>query len=1035
LKTWIALLALAAPLPAQNLKEALAAIPARNIGPANPGGRIDDIAVVESDPRIMYVGTAAGGIFKTTNGGVTFTPLTDKLPVSTIGDIAIAPSDPSILYVGMGEANNRQSSSWGNGVYKSMDAGKTWTHLGLADSHHIGRIVVHPTNPDIVYVAAGGHLWGPNKERGVYKSIDGGKTWQSVLFLNEDTGASDIAIDPASPSTLYAAMYQRRRTPWGFNGGGPHSGLYKTIDGGATWARLKNGLPEGGETGRIGIDIYRRDSNIVYVCYEHAKGGVFRSDNKGETWTKMGDYNPRPMYFSQIRIDPNNDQRIWLAGVNLAFSEDGAKTFNQNVSQTIHADFHAIWIDPKNSDHVVTGCDGGVNITWDRAKTWDYVNTITISQYYEVAYDMKRPYNVCGGLQDNGSWCGPSATRHEQGITNEDWYKVYGADGFYAGYDNEDNDIVFAEGQDGNLQRRNLKTGEVRAIRPEPKEGEEHYRFQWNSPLLVSRHASKTIYYGGNYLFKSTDRGETWRKLGPDLTNHADRNKIPVMGRTPDREMRSPNDGVSAWGTLTVITESPKSPAVLWAGTDDGNLQVTRNGGEIWKNVAANVPGLPKETYVSRIVTSESGDGVAYAAFDGHRGNDYTPFLYSTTDYGQTWQSIGGGLPKTAGTVHAIREDPRNPNVLFAGTEFGLFVSIDKGAHWTRFESNFPTVPVFDIAIHPRDRDLIVATHGRGIWIVDDITPIEELSSAIMAEPLHVFTPRTATEWRLFDHKGVNGNKLYVAPNPPYGAILQFYLAESLAAKDEVKIEVVDKSGTVVRKLTGPKSAGIQRVAWDLRYPPPFEPPAAASGLFFLGAVRGPMVSPGRYTVRVTAAGKTVQGSVEVDEDPRVTLPAPDREERLKMQLTISQLQSRSDVVRRGVTSLRTRLIAMQDSWSKPDAPKVSDAARQSATSLRERLDTISRRLALAMRFEADDPPGLEYRPPSLAQRLLRLGSSLDNYTTKPTSTQLEELSVLTQQVAEIEGTWKKVSEDDVTALNRTLSAAGVSYLAAGVGN
>jgi photosystem II stability/assembly factor-like uncharacterized protein len=1030
MKLWIPLLMFCACLPAQTLKEALAAMPIRNIGPANPGGRIDDIAVVESDPRVMYVGTAAGGIFKTINGGVTFTPITDKLPVNTIGDIAIAPSDPSILYVGMGEANNRQSSSWGNGVYKSMDAGKTWTHMGLDETHHIGRIVVHPTNPDIVYVAAGGHLWGPNKERGVYKSIDGGKTWQNVLFLNEDTGASDLAIDLASPNTLYAAMYQRRRTPFGFNGGGPHSGLYKTIDGGATWTRLKGGLPEGGETGRIGIDIYRRNSSIVYVSYEHAKGGVFRSEDKGETWTRMSDYNPRPMYFSQIRVDPNNDQRLWLAGVSLAFSEDGGKTFNPNVSQTIHADFHAIWIDPSNSDHVVTGCDGGVNITWDRARTWDYVNTITISQFYEIAYDMKRPYNVCGGLQDNGSWCGPSATLHEQGITNEDWYKVYGADGFYAGYDNEDNDIVYAEGQDGNLQRRNLKTGEVRAIRPEARDGEEHYRFQWNAPLLVSRHNSKTVYYGGNYLFKSTDRGETWRKLGPDLTNHAERNKIAVMGRMPDREMRSPNDGVSSWSTLTVIAESPKSPAVIWAGSDDGNLQVSRNGGEVWKNVAANVPGLPKETYVSRIVTSEEGDGVAYAAFDGHRGNDYEPYLYVTTDYGATWKSIGTGLPKAAGTVHAIREDPRNANVLFAGTEYGLFVSIDRGAHWTRFESNFPTTPVFDIAVHPRDRDLIVATHGRGVWIVDDITPIEELSAAVLAESAHLFAPRTASEWRLFDHKGVNGNKLYVSANPPYGAILQYHL--SAAVKEDVKIELLDSAGAIVRQLTGPKAAGIQRVVWDLRYAAPFEPPANAAGLFFLGAVRGPLVSPGKYRVRVTAAGKTMESPLTVEEDPRVTLAPAERDERLKTQLTVSELQKRTDVVRRGVTTLRARLIAMQDSWTKPDAPKVTGAARQSAGGLREKLDAINRRLQLAMRSEADDPPGLEYRPPSLAQRLLRLGNSLDSYATQVTATQSEELAALTKQVTEVERNWKSISEDDVPAFNRTLSSEGISYLNSG---
>lgn len=545
---------------APSVKDALASLPFRQIGPANPGGRIDDIAVVESDPRIMYAATAAGGVFKTVNAGVTWVPITDKLPSSTIGDIAIAPSDPSIVYLGMGEANNRQSSSWGNGVYKSMDAGATWVHLGLADTHHIGRVVVHPTNPDILYVAAGGHLWGPNKERGVFKSLDGGKTWSNALFVNEDTGATDIAMDPKSPNTLYAAMYQRRRTAWGFNGGGPHSALYKTVDGGATWKVLKGGLPESGETGRIGLDIYRANPNIVYTLVEHARGGVFRSEDRGETWTRMSETNPRPMYFSQIRVDPNNDQRIWLGGVTLFLSEDGGRSFRTNVSQNIHADFHAIWIDPANSEHMVTGCDGGINVSWDRAKTWDYVNTINIAQFYEIHHDMKKPYTVCGGLQDNGTWCGPSATLFREGITNDDWFKVFGADGFYAQFDKDDPDIVYLEGQDGNLNRRNLKTGEVRSIRPAPKEGEERFRFQWNSPILVSRHSSQVIYYGGNYVFKSSDRGDSWKKLGPDLSTGVDRNKLPIMGRVPDREMRSPSDGVGSFATIneSMIYDCPR---------------------------------------------------------------------------------------------------------------------------------------------------------------------------------------------------------------------------------------------------------------------------------------------------------------------------------------------------------------------------------------------------------------------------------------------------------------------------------------------
>ena len=1025
------LILLSLPLAAQSLKDALSSIPFREIGPANPGGRIDDIAVVESDPRIMYAASAAGGIFKTVNGGVTWTPITDKLPNSTVGDIAIAPSDPSIVYAGMGEANNRQSSSWGNGVYKSMDAGKTWVHLGLEETHHIGRMVVHPTSPDVVFVAALGHLWGPNKERGVFKSTDGGKTWSNVLFLNEDTGAVDLAMDPQSPNTIYAAMYQRRRSQWGFNGGGSHSGLYKTIDGGANWQKLKGGLPEAGETGRIAIDIYRRNPNIVYVLYENAKGGVFRSDDRGDTWTKMSSLNPRPMYFSQIRVDPNNDQRLWMAGVTLHHSEDGGKNWRTNMSPTIHADFHAIWVDPANSDHLVTGCDGGINITWDRAKNWDYVNTIGIAQFYEVTVDMKRPYNVCGGLQDNGSWCGPSATLKQKGISNDDWITVFGADGFYAGFDNEDNDIVYAEGQDGNLNRRNLKTGEVRSIRPAPKESEEHYRFQWNSPLLVSKHSPSTIYYGGNFLFKSTDRGDTWHRLGKDLTTGVDRNKLPIMGRIPDKEMRSASDGVQSYATVTVISESPKTPAVVWAGTDDGNLQVSKDGGESWTNVAANVPGLPKGTYVSRILASSTGDGVAFAAFDGHRADDYNAYLYMTGDFGQTWRAISNGIPKEAGTVHAIREHPRNPNLLFAGTEFGLFVSIDRGGSWTKMTGNFPTVPVFDIAIHPRENDLILGTHGRAVWIVDDIGPIEQLKPETLLAPLYVFEARTATEWRMFDPKGVTGNKLMMAKNPAYGATIQYYLKSALGEKEDVKVTILDKSGKVVRELKGPKMAGIQRLAWDLRLEPPFPPPAEGAGLFFFGAARGPFVEPGEYTVKIAAAGHTVQKTVKVEEDPRIQIAPGDRDERFKTMLTIWELQKRTERVRAGVAGLRTQTTALIDSWKRPQS-KVPEGVKKAAADLRTKTFEINRKVAMGFREEGDDVvPGL-YTPPSLTQRLLRLMAGLDGYTTRPTETQVGELAVLTKLVGELETSWKTLVDQDVATLNRSLSSSGVTYISLG---
>src|ERR1700719_531652 len=490
------------PNPTDKLKN----LELREIGPAVMGGRIDDFAVVESNPNIVFVGVAAGGVWKTTNNGTTWTPVVDKEAVSAIGDIAIAPSDPSVVWVGTGEPNNRQSSSWGDGAYKSFDGGKTWQKMGLAATHHIGRIVIHPRNPDVVYVAALGHLWGPNPERGVYKTTDGGKTWSQVLKINDDTGVSDIAMDPQSPDILYAAAYERRRTPYGFNGGGPDGGIYKTSDGGATWKKLTKGLPYENSTtdvGRIGLDIYRKDPNIVYALVQHEKGGTYRSEDKGETWKKMGDTNPRPSYYSKTLTHPHNDMLYWELGAQMYYSEDGGKTFSTQRVKSIHGDFHAMWIDPANSNHVITGCDGGIHWSYDNGRTWDFINTIAIGQFYEVGLDNEKPYKICGGLQDNGSWCGPSMSLTRDGIINGDWTLMPGGDGFYARIDYAEPWIVYTESQDGHISRRDERTGQQREIMPEAKAGEPHYRFQWNSPVEVSAHDHKTIYYGGNYLFKS----------------------------------------------------------------------------------------------------------------------------------------------------------------------------------------------------------------------------------------------------------------------------------------------------------------------------------------------------------------------------------------------------------------------------------------------------------------------------------------------------------------------------------------------------
>src|SRR5580658_3587408 len=517
----------------------------RSIGPATMGGRIDDIAVVESDTRIIYLGAAAGGLFKTVNGGITWQALFEDQPNPSIGDIAIAPSNPSIVYVGTGEANNRQSSSWGDGVYKTMDAGATWTHLGLKETHHIGRIVVHPTDPNMVWVAANGDLWGPNKERGVFRSTDGGATWTQTLMIDVDTGVSDLAIDPQSPNILYAAAYQHRRTVFGYNGGGPGSGIYRSTDGGLHWTKLVGGatstlgrgLPPTGDLGRCALEVYRRNTNIVYALIEHATlGGVYRSEDKGATWTRMSDTNPRPSYFSQLRIDPNSDQKLWLGGVNIYMSEDGGKTFVQTRFQGVHSDVHGIWINPADSDNLIIGNDGGVWTTKDSGRHWDHLNNIPIGQFYEVSYDFQKPYHICGGAQDNYSWCGPSSTTQQLGIGNEDWITVEGGDGFYNRIDQVEPNTIYAESQDGSLSRRDLKTSESKSIRPqEESDKAPRYRFQWNSPLMISAHDHNTIYYGGNYLFKSTNRGDDWVKLGEDLTSNADRDKIEVMGKVVDR--------------------------------------------------------------------------------------------------------------------------------------------------------------------------------------------------------------------------------------------------------------------------------------------------------------------------------------------------------------------------------------------------------------------------------------------------------------------------------------------------------------------
>ncbi len=798
-----------APMPTDpNLSGALQNLTMRNIGPATMGGRIDDYAVDETNSDIIYVGTAAGGVFKTSNAGTTWTPVFDHEISASIGAIAIAPSSHNTIYVGTGEANNRQSASWGAGMYKSLDGGKTWMHIGLDATQAIGRIVVNPHDSNIVYVAALGGLWGPNHERGLYKSTDGGKTWTQSLFISDNTGVTDVAIDWADPGTLYAAAYTRRRTEWGFNGGSTEGGIYKTEDAGATWTKLTAGLPyeNGGDVGRIGLAIYRRDTNIVYARIQHARGGIYRSEDKGATWTRMSDMDSRPMYFGLMVVDPNNDLRVWAPAAALYFSEDGGKTWVTTRGGGVHSDYHGMWIDPRDSNHMMVGVDGGIYMTRDMGRTWEHDSIIAIGQFYEVTANNERPYKVCGGLQDNGSWCSYSMSLTSNAIVNSDWQTVGGGDGFYNRLDPADPAFDYAESQDGNLSRRNFKTNETRSIRPQPKEGETPYRFQWNSPIEISAFDHKTIYYGGNFLFKSTDQGDHWEKISPDLTNNVDRRTLKILGVLPTKDMLSREDGVEWWPCITVIGESPMNKDVIWVGTDDGNLQLTRDGGKNWTNVAPRVPGVPKGTYVTRVIGSKYAEGTAFATFDGHRSGDFHVYLYMTTDYGQNWKPMSNGIQEKDGTLHVVREDPKNENVLYAGTERGLFISLDRGRNWSRINMNFPSgVPVDDILIHPRDNDMILGTHGRSVWIMDDITPIQQLTPEIMASSIHLFDIRNATEWRTSGGGGGGGfgfgNRDFSGPNPPNGALINIYLKTALEGRERVTITIADKDGNPVRTL------------------------------------------------------------------------------------------------------------------------------------------------------------------------------------------------------------------------------------------
>ena len=899
------LAALSIPFPATAqsapISEAqLAAFRPRSIGPAVTGGRIHDVEAIADDPSILWVATASGGLWRSLNRGHTWVNVFEGMEVNTFGDVAPAPSNPRVVYAGTGEQNNRQSTSWGNGVYRSDDGGDSWQHLGLAETRHIAEVQVHPRNPDVVYVAASGDLWNASEERGVYRSFDGGRTWRKVLYVDEDTGAIDLVLNSDDPDIVYAATYQRRRTAWGFNGGGPGSGIHRSTDGGDTWSELTEGIPAG-DKGRIGLAISRSNPMVLNALIEHTEDtGTYRSTDGGDTWEKMSDMNGRPMYYSHIYIDPNDEDIVYTLATSSYRSRDGGRTWEDISARPtydvgVHADMHTMWIDPSDPQHFYLAGDAGLHETYDGGLNYRRINNLPISQFYAIGVDMRDPYWVHGGLQDNHSFAGPSRTRRWAGILNDDWRQTGFGDGMYQQPDPHNPRYVYVNSNGGGYVRVDAETGDQLDIRPQPPGGEERYRFDWASPSLASRHTPGLVYAAGNRLFISRDGGGSWTRT-EDLTRRIDRDALEIMGVRGSDILLSRNDGTSGFGEITIIAESPLNGRVLWVGTDDGNVQLSRDGGATWTELSANIDGVPDGTYVSRILPSVRGEEVAYAAFDAHRGGDFAPYVLRTEDGGATWLNLSVGL-EAGGSVNSLAEHPDNPDLVFAGSEHGLFASTDAGATWARMPA--PTTAYDDLVIHPRDKDLVMGTHGRGIWILDDLGALASWNAQVASAPAHLFPIRSAAIFQYWKDTSYRAQEAYAGENPVDGAVITYTLGEG---SGPARIVIEDERGNFVRELSVPGAAGVHRVNWDLRHPLPGSStqwrPHDEEGLARTIEERGHFVSPGTFRVVLDARGATSEQSLVVTGDPDLPVTLAQYREREQFLSEVLTLRQEVDGVR-----------------------------------------------------------------------------------------------------------------------------------------
>ncbi len=1009
----------------------------RPIGPAVTSGRIVDLAVAEGPEsrvgnrlgRLMYAASASGGVWKSVNAGTTWEPIFDKQSTSSIGDIALAPSNPEIVWVGTGESNNSRSSSWGDGVYKSENGGRTWTNMGLRTSQHIGRIVVHPTNANTVFVAAVGPLWASGGERGLFKTTDGGKTWRNILRINEHTGVTEVILDPTNPSTVYAGTFQRQRKAYSFVGGGPGSGIHKSIDGGETWTKLTEGLPTG-DIGRIGLDISLSQPRTIYATMETKTADIYRSDDYGASWRKTGTGSSFPWYMGQIRVDPRNPDRIYFLGVPLQTSDDGGKTM-RNILTSSHVDHHALWIDPTDSDHLIVGNDGGVYITHDRGETADFVSNLPIAQYYAIGLDMREPfYYVYGGLQDNNSLAGPSQTRNRQGITNSDWYFTAGGDGFYSAVDPTDHNVVYSESQNGGIVRYDVRTGERKSIKPQPSFGADNLRWNWSAPLLISPHDHKTLYFGANYLFRSTSRGDSWETLGSDLTRRLDREKLPLMGKLWTKDAIARHAGVAEYGNISTIDESPMKKGLLYVGTDDGLVQVSRDGGATWTKIS-KFPGVPEQTYVSRVVASRHNEGTVFATFDGHRNNDFKAYALRSSDYGKTWTSIASNLPANS-SLQVIREHHRAPSLLFAGNEIGAYYSGNGGRTWSKLQYNLPTVPVHDIQIHPRENDLVIGTHGRGIYIIDDITPLERLADAERGGMMHLFPVKATT---LFNYNasvpgGLRGaaslgERSFSAPNPPFGSTLTYYIKDSLPKGRALSLAIFDSTGKRVRDLTVNSKQGLHRSTWDLRMAPAYVVPKAPANRQPSGA----FVLPGRYTARLTLAGATgtapavIETPVMVNADPLIPLTAAEYRELYLTRVRAGEQQARVQAAVRSAEMLKEQMGEVKTAL----AGVTQDSLSTQAAAIEKEVDDILLKVRGRQGPAANDVDDKKFEP-SIQDRVNQVAGEIGDVTSPATEIQRRTLEMAMADLAREVARLNALLTGRVPALNRALDAAGVAW-------